>query len=104
MSYVAADPASYKDKVVGDGQCVAYVKTASGAPQTASWKEGAKVKGAAIATGTAIATFQGGKYANDTGGNSHAAIYVSQDINGLTVWDQWVGQPVHQRVIRFQGG
>lgn len=22
----------------------------------------------------------------------------------MTVWDQWKGQPVHQRSIRFRGG
>ncbi len=55
--------------------------------------------------GTAIATFDShGKYANSLDGTSHAAIYVSQDGTGITVWDQWSGQPVHQRVIRFRGG
>ena len=103
MSYIAADPGSFDGQIVGDGQCVAFVKAAAGAPQTALWKQGALVKGAAIATGTAIATFQGGQYTN-TPGTSHAAIFVSQDDNGLLVWDQWTGQPVHQRPIAFKGG
>jgi hypothetical protein len=36
-------------------------------------------------------------------GSSHAAIYISQDDEGIRVWDQWVGQPVHERLIRFRG-
>ena len=77
--------------------------------------------------GTAIATFPNGKY------YGHAAIYVSQNEQGIQVlsleclglhclqecnhtelisvlvcntmqvWDQWVGQPVHQRTIRWKG-
>jgi hypothetical protein len=104
MSYVASDPESYKGQAVGDGQCVAYIKEAADAPVTSKWAEGVKVKGGDIPTGSAIATFQGGKYQNDTGGKSHAAIYVSQDDTGLLVWDQWKGQPVHQRTITFANG
>jgi hypothetical protein len=102
MSYVAGNPGHFNGQVVGDGQCVAFVKAAAGAPQTALWKEGALVRGAAIAPGTAVATFQGGQYTN-TPGSSHAAIYVSQDAGGLVVWDQWKGQAVHQRPIQFRG-
>lgn len=102
MSYLAKDPESYKDKIVGDGHCVAFVKAASGAPETSKWKEGTKVKGEKIAPGTAIATFVGGVYPNAGTGN-HAAIYVSQDDKGVTVWDQWKGQPVHKRVMKFTG-
>jgi hypothetical protein len=104
MAYVAANPDNYAGQVVGDGQCVTYVKAATMAPQTSLWIEGQRVKGSNVAFGTAIATFQGGHYTNNTTGQSHAAIYISQDATGILVWDQWVGQPVHQRVIRFQGG
>jgi hypothetical protein len=104
MSYVAANPASYVGQAVGDGQCVAYVRAASGAPATASWAEGQHVRGNNIAANTAIATFKNGKYTSSTDGSSHAAIYISQDNNGLWVYDQWVGQPVHKRQIRFRGG
>jgi hypothetical protein len=104
LSYVATDPGSYAGQVVGDGQCVAYVKVAASAPVTSRWAQGATVKGNNISTGTAIATFQDGKYQNDTGGKSHAAIYISQDSNGLLVWDQWVHQPVHKRTIMFADG
>lgn len=106
MAYIATAPASYQGQVVGSGQCVAYVQQASGAPLTANWSQGDLVRGnPTIQPGTAIATFgPDGTYTNSTDGSSHAAIYMSQDDAGLQVWDQWTGQPVHQRTIRFQGG
>jgi hypothetical protein len=52
-----------------------------------------------------IATFDpSGRYANATDGSSHAAILISATAAGLVVADQWVGQPVHTRTIRFKGG
>jgi hypothetical protein len=66
-------------------------------------KEGEKVRGADIPKGTAIATFINGVYPSLPHGN-HAAIYVEQNADGLVVWDQWVGQPVHKRLIQFRGG
>ena len=106
MPYVAPHPESYKGKVVGDGQCVAFVKASSDAPQTAQWHRGSKAKGSAeIEKGTAVATFDSnGHYTNSTDGTSHAAIYVGQDVIGLQVWDQWLGQPIHERTIRFRNG
>jgi hypothetical protein len=102
MAFVAPDPEKYGGEVVGDGQCVAFVKEASGAPRTPLWKEGEKVRGAAIEIGTAIATFINGQYPSHPHGN-HAAIYVEQNDSGIVVWDQWLGQPVHKRTIRFKG-
>ena len=106
MAYIANSPEASSGKVIGNGQCVGFVQQASGAPLTAHWKRGHKAKGdAAIQKGTAIATFDAnGKYTNSTDGTSHAAIYVGQNAQGLQVWDQWLGQPVHQRTIRFQAG
>ena len=105
MAYIAKDPESYKGTVVGTGQCVAFVQKVSGAPLTVAWKRGARARGnPSIQKGTAIATFDAtGKYTNSTDGTSHAAIYTGQDPVGLQVWDQWTGQPVHPRNIRFQG-
>jgi len=57
MSYVAPHPEQYAGQVVGDGQCVAFVKASSGAPVTSMWKRGQKVKGNNVSKGTAIATF-----------------------------------------------
>lgn len=105
MPYIATNPETYAGQAVGSGQCVAFVEKSSGAPLTSSWSQGAKVKGATLAAGTAIATFgAAGKYTNSTDGTSHAAIYIGQNAAGIQVWDQWLGQPVHQRTLRFQGG
>ena len=95
----------YLGKVIGSGQCVEFVKLATGAPQTSGWKRGQLVKGNPIPMGTAIATFDpDGKYGNHEDGTSHAAILLSQDARGLRVLDQWAGthpSPVHERVIAF---
>jgi len=78
--------------------------------------KGIKVRGANIAAGTAIATFNlkvGQNIKFDTNatqpGKGHAAIYTSQNSAGIQVWDQWVispgvYHPVSQRTIRFKGG
>jgi hypothetical protein len=56
-----------------------------------------------IARGTAIATFESdGSYTSESG--NHAAIYLCQDDDGIWVYDQWRGQPVHKRLIPFEGG
>ncbi len=101
MPYQCSNPAAYNGKVVGNGQCVRFVQSCSTVPQTMAWKQGVAVRGANIPAGTAIATFINGKYPSMAAGN-HAAIYISQDATGIWVWDQWVGQPVHKRHIRFK--
>ncbi|HEX2222713.1 MAG TPA: BPSL0067 family protein [Thermoanaerobaculia bacterium] len=102
--HLAAHPEAFVGEVVGDGHCVAFVKVAAGAPRTSEWRPGARVRGnPRIARGTAIATFEAdGTYTSRTG--NHAAIYLGQDEAGLWVYDQWRGQPVHERRIRFEGG
>jgi hypothetical protein len=103
-TYVARDVDVFMGEVIPNGQCVAYVKAAANCPVTTQWTEGGKVKGAELPKGTAIATFQNGKYNNYEDGRSHAAIYISQNKEGLIVRDQWMGQPVHERTIRFWNG
>jgi hypothetical protein len=96
---------NYLGKAIGSGQCVAFVELAAKAPNTAQWKQGRIVNGdMTVPQGTAIATFDpSGIYGNHTDGRSHAAIYVSQVAGqGLLVYDQWLGQPVHQRTIHFR--
>jgi len=71
--------------------------------------KGMKVRGANIAVGTAIATFNlnnGQKYDSKASqpGKGHAAIYISQNSAGIQVWDQWVGHPVSTRTLYFNGG
>ncbi|MCX7380261.1 MAG: BPSL0067 family protein [Alphaproteobacteria bacterium] len=86
--YIAANPGSFLGKPsVGDGECVALVKTASARPMppTGDWRQGETVLGnTSLPIGTAIATFDAnGRYLG------HTAIYIGQDDNGLTVIDQW---------------
>jgi hypothetical protein len=102
--YIATRPEAFEGSVIGAGYCVDFVKAAAGVPRTAAWQEGAEVRGNPhIAPGTAIATFDpDGSYTSETG--NHAAIYLSQDDRGIWVYDQWRGQPVHKRLIRFEGG
>jgi hypothetical protein len=90
--------------VVGTGQCAVLVQQVAGAPATRAWKQGKKVKGDLLITkGVAIATFNtSGKYPNKMDGSSHAAIYISQTVVGIDVYDQWLKQPVHKRTIRFR--
>jgi hypothetical protein len=102
MPYTTITAEKYTGQVVGDGQCVSFVKKVASAPVASSWNEGAKVKNnLSIQAGTAIAVFQNGKYLSHTDGTSHAAIYLKQDTAGIWVMDQWKGQPVHKRYIRF---
>jgi hypothetical protein len=102
--YIAARPEAFEGRVIGAGHCVDFVKAAARVPRTATWQEGVAVRGNPhIAPGTAIATFESdGSYTSESG--NHAAIYLYQDDDGIWVYDQWRGQPVHKRVIRFEGG
>lgn len=55
--------------------------------------------------GTAVATFDpDGRYGNHLDGRSHAAVLLAVNADGLLAADQWIGQVVHERVIRFRGG
>ena len=103
-AYIAPRPEAFEGKVIGAGHCVDFVKAAAGVPRTAAWREGAPVSGNPhIPRGTAIATFESdGSYTSESG--NHAAIYLHQDEHGIWVYDQWRGQPVHKRLIRFEGG
>ena len=102
--YIAARPEAFEGRVIGAGHCVDFVKAAAGVPRTPLWEEGAQVRGNPhIVPGTAIATFESdGRYTSESG--NHAAIYLHQDDRGIWVYDQWRGQPVHKRLIRFEGG
>ena len=102
--YIAARPEAFEGHVVGAGYCVDFVRAAAGVPRTDAWQEGAEVYGnPQVPRGTAIATFgSDGSYTSESG--NHAAIYLYQDDRGLWVYDQWQGQAVHKRLIRFEGG
>lgn len=106
MSYIAHDlEHRSRSSAVGSGQCVALVQHWAGAPTTATWQQGIKVKGNGriIAKGTVIATMVDGHYPNHAHGN-HAAIFLSEDANGIRVLDQWLGHAPSERVIHFHGG
>jgi hypothetical protein len=102
--YIASHPEAFEGEVIGAGYCVDFVQAAAGVPRTDAWQEGVQVRGNPhIAWGTAIATFESnGSYTSESG--NHAAIYLSQDEDGIWVYDQWQGQPVHKRLIPFEGG
>jgi hypothetical protein len=90
--------------LVGSHSCVALVQHYAHVPHTSLWKEGKAVKGdLTVAKGTAIATFVKGRYPNHGHGN-HAAFFVSQDVGGIYVVDQWKGKPeVSKRYLRSKG-
>ena len=102
QSYRCQNPESYRHQVVGSGYCVALLQRCSRIPLTKLWRQGPKVKGRELLPGTIIATFKNGRYPNVTG--YHSASYISQNERGIWVWDQWQGQPVHKRLIRFKSG
>jgi len=91
-------------KNVGTGQCVPLVQKYSTAPTATLWRAGDAVRGTQIlAKGTAIATFKNGVYANNRHGN-HAAFYLSQDLTGIWVVDQYSGSSgIRKRHLRFKG-
>jgi hypothetical protein len=109
MAHILSEP----EKHVGKGylnsknhaECVEFIQQTLKAPTTALWREGTKVtKGdTSIARGTAIATFVDGKYPQVGSTGKHAAIYLTQNGNGLVVLDQFRKQGmVKERTIKFK--
>lgn len=85
------------------GQCAALVMHYTRVGRADNWREGAVVRGnKTIKKGTAVATFVNGRYPNKEHGN-HAALYVSQDSNGIVVVDQWTGKEAGKRTLAFLG-
>ena len=102
-THVCRQAHNYQGKVVGDGHCVSLIKACSEAPATKLWRPSTFVSESgrgSIEPGTVIATFRNGRYPNKTGW--HAAIYISHGPEGIWVWDQWIGKPVHKRLIRYR--
>ena len=63
------------------------------------------MRGSGLASGSAIATFNAdGTYGNHNDGRSHAAIFLMETHEGLSVTDAWIGRPAGERIIRFRGG
>jgi len=105
--YKCENPEIVENSVIGNGECVTYIRKL-GLPQTIKWKMGIKVFGNEISKGTIIATFVEGVYPQTApldGKSMHAAIFDSINENGeVFVWDQWVGQVVHKRLIKNRNG
>ena len=99
--WVAKTLKTWQDRrtLVGNGQCPVLVQMATGAPLVATWLRGPLVKGnKAIPRGTAIAVFDpDGFYSNNGTYPRHAALYLSQDLKGLWVLDQWAGRDVSSK-------
>jgi hypothetical protein len=105
MPHVARNYERHMGHPVGDGHCVALVRECAGLPSTTRWRRGVLVRGVDLVPGTCIATFDArGRYPNTMSGDSHAAILLAEEDGGLRVCDQWRGQHVHERIIRFKGG
>jgi hypothetical protein len=105
MSFLATDPHRHIGKVVDNGHCVAFVRACTDLATSTTWRRGEPVRGGGTAPLTAIATFDAnGHYASATDGSSHVAILLAEQADGLRVLDQWQGQPVHERVIRYRAG
>ncbi|MEP6747602.1 MAG: BPSL0067 family protein [Bacteroidota bacterium] len=97
------DNASFKNES-GNHECVVFIQMASTAPNTTMWKKGVKVMDTppgTIPSGTVIATFD--ETGNYPPSQRHAAIYVSHNLSGIVVYDQWNSQgKVKKRKIRNQ--
>jgi len=96
--------ATHSSQAVRKG-CVAAVKALTGAPETARWRRGKKVKGNNISPGTAIATFpikENGVFKF----KGHAAILHSSHTGGLIIYDQYYvpSKPFGMRTIQFTCG
>jgi hypothetical protein len=105
MPHLALDYDHLLGSVIGNGHCVALVRECAPLPPTRAWRRGDPVRNSNCAAGTVIATFDAdGTYGNHVDGRSHAAILLRENTDGLLVIDQWLGQPVHQRVIRYRNG
>jgi hypothetical protein len=106
MSIIATGYEEYMGEAVDNGQCVRLLQVvAPGIGHTSTWRPGVLARGSGAPRGTCIATFTpDGRYGNHTDGTSHAAILLEEQPDGLLVFDQWKGQPCHERVIRDKGG
>lgn len=105
MPFIADDPKQHMGTVVSNGHCMRHVQVVAGVTHSSTLRRGDPVRGSNCAPGTVIGTFDADdRYANATDGSSHVAIFLAETEEGLLVIDQWVGQPVHERLIRFRDG
>lgn len=105
--YVAANPRQWIGQPqVGDGECVALGRRATGAPPTREWRQGDQVEqSSGLSPGTLVATFDHGHYGNHTDQTSHVALLVAQDAHGFWGVEQYnirdgSGNIVHRQAPR----
>lgn len=104
MGYVYREVRSLENHTLVDGgDCVKLVKRfAPGliGVSTTEWKAGKRVRDVAVTLlpGTAIATFEGGRYPQDKATGKHAAFFVSTAGAGFYVMDQWKNDSRKPRV------
>lgn len=104
--YSKVDELEGKPKVFS-GECAGIVQWYTKVGLARNWRQGIAVKGNSgnIKKGTAIATFIDGFYPNKPHGN-HAALYISQNAQGILVMDQWSGASkptISSRRMMFKG-
>lgn len=91
---------------IDGGDCVALVKALTPGLKglaTSAWRQGKRVVDTTgLLPGTAIATFENGRYPNRPTGN-HAAFFVAYAGKAIWIMDQWKGDPrkpkISMRVI-----
>lgn len=93
MAFIATELSKLENKpVVGEGDCVILIKEkvqGLKGSHTSAWCAGQKVVGShGIARGTAIATFEKGRYPSREG-KKHAAIFLASAGASFWVLDQW---------------
>jgi hypothetical protein len=105
MVWIASDPHKCLGEVVDTGHCMRHVQVVAGVAHSSKLRKGEKARGAKLTPGTIVGTFDDtGCYANATDGSSHIAVFLKETPEGLLVIDQWVGQVVHERVVRWKNG
>jgi hypothetical protein len=99
--YVAANPRQWIGQPqVGDDECVALGRRATGAPPTREWQQGDQVeRSSGLPPGTLVATFDHGRYGNHTDQTSHAVLLISKDADGFWGVEQYNIRDSEGRII-----
>lgn len=107
--YVASDPSQLLGRgQLGNGECVALVRRAAGAPATSSWRAGEAIEDHPVPAGIAALTFDpDGRYGNYTDQTSHALIVTEWTPRGFSAVEQFnirnqAGEIVHRVAPRIR--
>ena len=100
MTYHAGPLGDLTGRVVGNGDCVAFVQAAAGVPHISNWRRGTRVRGGGVMPRHRNRDIRSRwTYGTHTDGRSHAALLIGATPEGLLVWDHQVGHHVQQRVV-----